>query len=98
MARSYSAMTMETASVSYFVEKEIGGKSGAIMKTHYSQTLKQADRAGVIRLNEEGKITAILRDNVTITLPKSLYPEDVYSLDMLPERVDPVATPLPVKE
>ena len=87
MARSYPAMTMETVSVTYHIEKTLGGKSGATMRTNYNQTLKQADRNGMIRLDDSGKI-AFVKPGVTINIPASLYPEDIYTLDLLKDKAD----------
>ena len=87
MANARPAMTTPQVSVTYFKTKTIGGKTGATMKTHYNQTLKQADRAGVIRLNDEGKIAHVGPD-VTINLPASLYKEDVYELGLLKDMAD----------
>lgn len=83
MARSYPAQTMGQVSVLlYKVTPLKGGKGTA--RTHYNYTLDQAMREGVITLNDEGKITAVLDENAKIDLPASLKPEDVFALDPAP--------------
>lgn len=56
---------------------------GCESRTHYSYTLKQADRAGAITLNEDGQITSILEENLKFELPKGMLLEDLMSADML---------------
>lgn len=93
MANAHPTMSHPQVSVTYYQEKSMGANKKATMRTHYNQTLKQADRAGVIRLDEEGKITYVGSSVpgtsvITINIPASFYEEDVYSLDLLKEGKD----------
>lgn len=87
MARSYPAMSMSQVSVTYFRAKPLGGDgSGGEVRTHYNQTLQQADRAGVITLNGDGKITAVLNPDCHINLPEGIFAEDVFDIAFLKAR------------
>lgn len=83
MARSFAAQTMGQVTVKLLKVTPVKGGKGT-MRTHYSFTLKQADRDGVIRLNDEGKIVEILDPAVKIELPEGMGKEDVFALTPAP--------------
>lgn len=81
MANANPAQTMEQVSVHWSEFRKFKGKaSTGGMKTHHNMTLKQADRKGIIRLDEEGKIVEIIEKSTVINLPSTLRPEDVYAI------------------
>ena len=83
MARSYPAQSM--GQVSVLLHKVVNLKGGkGTMKTHYNFTLDQAMRNGVIRLNDDGKITEVLDENAKIDIPKGMLPEDVFAITPAP--------------
>lgn len=82
MARSYPAQTMGQVSVQQRVRKPLAGKKGFVT-THYNWTLTQADRQGAIVLDQDGKIKAILMDDIEIVLPKDLEREDVFASNLI---------------
>ena len=80
MANANPAQTMEQVSVRWTEKKPMKGGVDGFVTTHYSRTIRQAARDGVIAINDDDKITAILGKNVNIDLPKSLREEDVFLL------------------
>ncbi len=84
MARSYPAQTMGSVAVRFTVVKPLGGKSTGTVTTHYNMTPEQAMRDGILVLNNDGKITKLLRDGVDFDLPKHLQPEDVFAFPAAP--------------
>lgn len=78
-------LSMSQVSVTYwkFTPFNPGSDGSGGTKTHYNQTLPQALRSGVIQMNDAGKITAILDPSVTVNIPGTLRPEDVYSLELI---------------
>lgn len=85
MANANVARTMQSVSVSLYKVTKLGGEGNAHARTHYSWTLKQADRAGAITLDEDGKVTSILEENLKFDLPKGLELEDILHPDLLAE-------------
>ena len=81
MANANVARTMQSVSVSLYKVTKLprNGES----RTHYSWTLKQADRAGAITLDEDGKVTSILEENLKFDLPKGIQLEDIMHPDFL---------------
>ena len=58
-----------------------GVKGGT--RTSYNRTVAQAARDGIITIDNDGRITAVLNHLATIDLPEGIFPEDVFSLDFL---------------
>ena len=80
MANANPAQTMEQVSVKWTEVKPLKGGVDGSITTHYSRTLRQAARDGVLTLNGDDKITALLLPGVEVHLPKSLREEDVFLL------------------
>ena len=84
MARSFPAQSMGQVSVLCYKATPVRGGKGTV-RTHYNYTLDQAMRAGVLTLNDEGKITSVIDGDAKIELPDSLRAEDVFALDPAPK-------------
>jgi hypothetical protein len=76
---------MAQVSVVYSLITELTGGVKGTCKSHYCDTLKQADRRGVIRLNDAGKIVEVINKDITVNLPKGVGYEDVYELPPAPK-------------
>lgn len=91
MARSYPAQTMGQVSVLQYKVKDM--PRGGTMKTHYNYTLQQAMRAGVLTLDNEGKILEILEPNVNVQIPEGWGEEDVFAITKVAPIPDPEMDP-----
>lgn len=81
MANANVASRMDQVAVKLYKVTQL--PHGCEGRTHYSWTLKQADRAGAISLNDEGMVTAILEKNLKFELPKGMELEDIMDADLL---------------
>ena len=81
MANANPAQHMETVGVKPYKVHEMD--NGCTSRTHYSWTLKQADRQGAIRLDEDGLVVEIMEKNLEFDLPKNVELEDVLHPDLL---------------
>ena len=71
---------MGQVTVRFCKKTPLKGNIKGNITTHYNMTLKQADREGVIVLNDDGKIVKVLQEGADIQLPESLRPEDIFAL------------------
>lgn len=85
MARSFPAQTMGQVSVQQKVRKPLSGGKGFVT-THYNWNLNQAMRNGAITLNDDGKITGILMEDIEIVLPRELERVDVFASNLWTEQ------------
>lgn len=83
MANANVASRMQQVSVLLY--KITALPKGCECRTHYSWTLKQADRNGAIRLDDEGMVTDILEKNLKFDLPAGMQLEDIMATDLLKE-------------
>ena len=80
MANANPAQSMEQVTIKWTEKKPLKGGIDGFVTTHYSRTIRQAARDGVITINDDDKITGIIKEGLEVVLPKSLREEDVFLL------------------
>ncbi len=86
MANANVAQRMKEIAVNLYKVQQL--PHGCQARTHYSYTLKQADRAGAIALDSDGLVTKIMEPNLKFELPKGVELEDIMHPDLLMEFED----------